>query len=170
MEPHVFKADYSLQGRPESEKESQNGNIIDYMMELGLFKAYEEAFLAIPHIIDFRKKAAYEYILFELNKFTKKWNGKITGVIDYNKHQADISIVLPFFEFSDKEDLQLLKKVSEEAEYVDFSSDAGKIKLYVLIEYFTPIEDTSHLIEKTILADEEFVEFLAEQEDQESDE
>lgn len=86
--------------------------------------------------------------LFKIcNKIARHSKSFIRGVIDYEKCDAHIEMVLPFWEFSTAEDMKDLRDMSDKAVTVLFQSAPGdKIKVWLSINYFRRIiledEDT----------------------------
>lgn len=115
------------------------GGCIGVLKESGFFQAYKAEMDKIPKRIVPKEKADYEYLLSECDAYVRQFEGKIRGVVDYEKWEASIDLYMEHFEFCDKEALTLLKEIAERAENVTFSIRDGKLRLSIFIGYFDEV-------------------------------
>ena len=165
LENIIYERDYAEEKMKCIEKESAlHTQIFDHAIESGFFKAYSDAMRALPKYIVPADKAAYEDLLPRLDKLASKWGGRIKGVVDYEKWESYIVLVQPFLEFTTEEEHNLLVDIATKTHIFNVTpTEDGKVRIYIMINYFAEIGDTENLIEETIRKDDKLVELLAQQ-------
>lgn len=166
MENVVFERDYEEEHRKAHEQQSLDAKVFDTAIETGFWKAYGEMMDAIPKIVVPEDKAAYEDLLPRLDNLARRFGGKIHGEIRYDKWQSEIIVTLPFLEIGDDEEYQLFKDLAAKTHLVTISAtEDGKVRVYVMINYFKEIEDATEAVEGLIAENETLAELLRQVED-----
>ena len=119
MENIVFERDY------EEEHRQQDGNdaasaIFEIATDGGFIAAYADAMQVIPKVVVPADKENYEYLLQRSDELAQRWGGKVRGVVNYEKWEATINLLLPFAEFCDRDDLNLLKEFADKLPFTLF--------------------------------------------------
>lgn len=167
MKNEVFERDYAEERR-QRVKLKQNSttamDIIGHAASSGLFKKYGEAMNALPKYIVPEDKKAYEDLLSRLDNLARRMGGKIKGVVDYEKWESYIIVILPFFECASKSDITLLKDIAEKSNSMSIqATEDGNIRIYIMINYFAEIGDTDAILEDVIMEDDKLVALLEQQ-------
>lgn len=164
MKNEIFERDYTR--KPTDKKkilDSKEPNVFDIAAESGLFKAYNDAMNKIPKYIVQEDKKAYEDLLCRLDIYAKRLQGKIKGIVDYEKYDAHIIVELPHFEVCNSDEFALLSDIATKTHLVIFeASENGCIRLYIMINYFNEVEDTEHILDECIMNNKKLVEMLTE--------
>ena len=130
MENIVFERDY------EEEHRQQDGNdaasaIFEIATDGGFIAAYADAMQVIPKVVVPADKENYEYLLQRSDELAQRWGGKVRGVVNYEKWEATIDLLLPFAEFCDRDDLSLLKEFADKSHSITFqTNDDGRLRSF----------------------------------------
>lgn len=172
MKNEVFERDYAEERRQRLKQNSTTArDIIDHATSSGLFKKYSEAMNALPKYIVPEDKKAYEDLLPRLDNLARRMGGKIKGVVDYEKWESSIIVILPFFECTSESEAALLKDIAEKSNSMSIqATEDGNIRIYVMINYFSEIGDADAILVDAIMEDDKLVALLEQQrsEDKES--
>ena len=99
-------------------------------------------------------KRKYEYLLSQLDELAEYHGGRIKGIVSYQKWESHIFLEVPYLEFGNDKEHQLLKDVNEMADLVTVAAtEGGWIRISVMINYF---EDVVSDEEKSAILLEEF--------------
>ncbi len=136
-------------------------SVVEQALSSGFFDTYKKAVAAMPKCVVLEDKKTYDDLLERLDALARFWGGKIKGVVDYEKWQSSIEVILPTFEFTFQEELKLLSDIAAKTHLVSFSAtDNGEVCLYIMINYFQELGDTDKLLEETIMQDEALTDLL----------
>lgn len=114
---------------------------VEFLHAIGYFKACDKFERYIPKIINEKDRENYGRLLKDSYSYAKNHYGKVKGVIDYERYQATIKIIVPIFEFETKEDREFLKDVTENAALFWFERlENGKIVFNIFLKYFDNVE------------------------------
>lgn len=162
LENIVFEKDYAEEAAQQREDPPDiYDEIFDYAVKDGFLKTLTSAMKAMPKVVVAEDKAAYEDLLARLDTLAQMYGGQIKGVVDYERWESRITVILPFFEISTDEEHELLADIAEKAHYFNISAtEDGNVRLTVMINYFEELGDKESLIEETIEQDEKLVELL----------
>ena len=150
MENIVFERDY------EEEHRQQDGNdtasaIFEIATDGGFIAAYADAMQVIPKVVVPADKENYEYLLQRSDELAQRWGGKVRGVVNYEKWEATIDLLLPFAEFCDRDDLNLLKEFADKSHSITFqTNDDGRLRIHIFILYFEEIADKNEIFESIL--------------------
>ena len=150
MENIVFERDY------EEEHRQQDGNdtasaIFEIATDGGFIAAYADAMQVIPKVVVPADKENYEYLLQRSDELAQRWGGKVRGVVNYEKWEATIDLLLPFAEFCDRDDLSLLKEFADKSHSITFqTNDDGRLQIHIFILYFEEIADKNEIFESIV--------------------
>lgn len=150
MENIVFERDY------EEEHRQQDGNdaasaIFEIATDGGFIAAYADAMQVIPKVVVPADKENYEYLLQRSDELAQRWGGKVRGVVNYEKWEATIDLLLPFAEFCDRDDLNLLKEFADKSHSITFqTNDDGRLRIHIFILYFEEITDKNEIFESIL--------------------
>ena len=163
MENEIFERDYRETENKETMSPSQQ-KIWEYVVESGLFQAYDDAIRQMPKYIVKKDKDAYERLLSRLNIYARRKHGKIKGIVDYEKYESHIYVELPYFETCFAEDFDLLSEMATKTHNVTFTaSEDGGIRLSIRINYFDEVENSKYVFTDCIMKDKKLVEMLMEE-------
>ncbi|MDD3227813.1 MAG: hypothetical protein PHE09_01225 [Oscillospiraceae bacterium] len=140
----VFERDYEEEHRKQAEADASSTEraIFNIATDGGFLKAYSDAMDAIPKVVVPADKENYEYLLARADEFARRWGGKVRGVVNYQKWDATIDLILPFAEFGDADDRSLLMDFAEKSHSITFeATENGKLKIHIFIYYFEEIAD-----------------------------
>lgn len=158
MENEIYEKDYTC---PEEETASYHRTEMEYIFrqriaESEFVRKFDEKFKSIPRMINPKQKTTYNRLLNVMDGYAMKHNGHIKGIVDYKNWSAHIYITLPFFEFTNDEDYELLKEIRDNSYRLTFSTtDEGFIRLSIAIEYFYELENVDELVDKLYNEDEQ---------------
>ena len=157
MKNEVYEADYRRK-----DKSEEIPKAFEVAVETGFFKTYNDIMRSIPKVIVPEDKKNYEELLQKLDSFAKRRCGMIRGIVNYEKFDSHIYITLPFFEFSHKEEHELLAELESKAHSLTFTvTDDGMIQLSIMINYFDEIYDTANVFDMALEGNNELMEALA---------
>ena len=165
MENEIYEMDYTC---PTEETPSYHRTEMEYVlrqhiMDSEFVRKYDEKFKSIPRMINPKQKMIYGRLLNRMNGFAMKHNGRIKGVVDYKNWSAHIYVTLPFFEFTNDEEYELLKQLTDESYRLTFTTtDDGHIQLSIAVEYFYELENTEELVKELFNDDEQLNEIMDE--------
>ena len=165
MENEIYEMDYTC---PREETPSYHRTEMEYVlrqhiMDSEFVRKYDEKFKSIPRMINPKQKMIYGRLLNRMNGFAMKHNGHIKGVVDYKNWSAHIYVTLPFFEFTNDEEYELLKQIADESYRLTFSTtDDGHIQLSIAVEYFHELENADELLKELFNDDEQLNEIMDE--------
>lgn len=158
MKNEVYEADYRRNSRTE-----EIPGAFEIAVETGFFKTYNDIMRSIPKVIVPEDKKNYEELLRKLDSLAKRRGGMIRGIVNYEKFDSHIYITLPFFEFSHKEEHELLAELESKAHSLTFTvTDDGMIQLSVMINYFEEIGDTENVFDMAMEGNQELMDALIE--------
>lgn len=162
MENQVFERDYAEEHAARKMISSKTDeDVLEHAINNGFFKAYTDAMNALPKYIVPEDKKAYEELLPQLDALAMRLGGKIRGVVDYEKWDSKITVILPFFECSSQSEFALLADIAQRSDLLTITAtEDGNVKLSIMINYFNEIGDKENLLEETIVQDEELVNLL----------
>lgn len=157
MKNEVYEADYRRK-----DKSEEIPKAFEVAVETGFFKTYNDIMRSIPKVIVPEDKKNYEELLQKLDFLAKRRGGMIRGIVNYEKFDSHIYITLPFFEFSHKEEHELLAELESKAHSLTFTvTDDGMIQLSIMINYFDEIYDTANVFDMALEGNNELMEALA---------
>ena len=159
----VYEQDYRKHREQYHEMVSSSGrdDAFNLIMELGIMKDIDRRFLELPHIINPTIKTAYEHSLLLLDSWAMLKGGQIKGEVSYEKFDACITVIFPFFEFIDEASIEYLRYLSTYARSITFCPAAeGGIELRVSFNYFEDFGDKNAIIEEEIQKHPELVDAL----------
>lgn len=165
MENEIYERDYTC---PDEDTASFQRGVLDselrqHIMTSEFVRKFDEKFKSMPRMVNPKQKLLYERLLKRMDGFALKHDGYIKGVISYKNWDAHIYVVLPFFEFSDDEQYEILKDITNNSYRLTFSvTEEGLIQLSIAIEYFEELEDVSKMINELYAEDEELSAILEE--------
>ena len=120
-------------------------------LQSGVYRSIGERIHELPHVLNPIKKAAYEKCLVVLEKYAAQWGGYIKGIVSYRSYDASIELDLPFHEFIEKENMDDLRFIAQNARYVVFTPlDDGRIKMVLRFDYFEEVGDVETIIEEEL--------------------
>lgn len=158
MKNEVYEADYRRK-----DKSEEIPKAFEVAVETGFFKTYNDIMRSIPKVIVPEDKKNYEELLRKLDSLAKRRGGMIRGIVNYEKFDSHIYITLPFFEFSHKEEHELLAELESKAHSLTFTvTDDGMIQLSVMINYFEEIGDTENIFDVAMEGNQELMDALIE--------
>ena len=135
MENSIYEKDYAEEH--EKNRQSEDVDILAQAISGGFLKRLEDSLRAIPKMIIPEYKANYEYLLKMCDDLAKQLGGHIRGVVDYERWEAAIDVVLPYAEFANQDGLLLLKNMAEKALSVTFrATDDGNTRIRLYVPYF----------------------------------
>ena len=135
MENSIYEKDYAEEH--EKNRQSEDVDILAQAISGGFLKRLEDSLRAIPKMIIPEYKANYEYLLKMCDDLAKQLGGHIRGVVDYERWEAAIDVVLPYAEFANQDGLLLLKSMAEKALSVTFrATDDGNTRIRLYVPYF----------------------------------
>ena len=168
LESEIFERDYTKRKTEMSAENLEASKVFDYAVESGFFREIAERVRAIPKRIVFEDKEAYENLLPRLDELAKRHGGKIRGIVDYEKWEADIVLTLPFFECANSRDLGLLADIATKTNLVTVTAtEDGQVRVFIMIHYFEEMEDQDAIVEEMIQQDDKLVEMLLKQQEKE---
>lgn len=157
MKNEVYEADYRRK-----DKSEEIPKAFEVAVETGFFKTYNDIMRSIPKVIVPEDKKNYEELLQKLDFLAKRRGGMIRGIVNYEKFDSHIYITLPFFEFSHKEEHELLAELESKAHSLTFTvTDDGMIQLSIMINYFDEVYDTANVFDMALEGNNELMEALA---------
>ena len=141
--------------------EAGHGEAFDLIKKLGIMSDIDKRFLALPHVINPTIKLAYDKCLLMLDSWAMLKGGRIKGEVSYERFDAIITVIFPFFEFLEGSSIEYLRFLTMYARNVTFQpSDDGNIEMHVCFDYFEDIGDKDAIIEEEIQKHPELVEAL----------
>lgn len=162
MENSIYEKDYAEEH--EKNRKSEDVDILAQAISGGFLKRLEDSLKAVPKMIVPEYKANYEYLLSVCDDLAKQLGGHIRGVVDYERWEAAIDVVLPYAEFANQDDLLLLKNMAEKAYSVTFrATDDGNTRIRLYVPYFENlISDAGkeYLKYDALMKDEDLVKML----------
>lgn len=145
MKDEIYERNY--RSTDTSERERKIYNAMNVISDTGIFDSINKRLNSLPHVIVPEKKRFYRECLQLLDGMAKRMGGTIKGIVSYQEYDAQISIVLPFFEFSFKEDMEILKHMAKAARAVSiYHENDNMIRLVVYIDYFEAMGDVEKII------------------------
>ena len=158
MKNEVYEADYRRKAKSEEIPKA-----FEVAVKTGFFKTYNDIMHSIPKVIVPEDKKNYEELLQKLDFLAKRRGGMIRGIVNYEKFDSHIYITLPFFEFSRKEEHELLAELESKAHSLTFTvTDDGMIELSVMINYFEELGNTDNVFDMALYGNEKLTEALLE--------
>lgn len=83
------------------------------------------------------QKENYGFLLNACDQLAKQMKGCVKGIVDYQRLDATIKLILPFFEVSAEQDFQLIREITDRACTFCFEpTEEDGICLDILIDYF----------------------------------
>lgn len=157
MEDIEYERDYAeaRDTRITSTYPAESLDLFDQLAESGILSAYGKRLDAFPKVIVAEDKQKYEYLLSRLDELAEYHGGKIKGIVSYQKWESHIFLEVPYLEFGNDREHQLLKEVNEMADLVTITAtEGGWICVSIMINYF---EDVVSDEEKSAILLEEFL-------------
>lgn len=162
MENLVYERDYADEHRKRREREGIA--VLERVISGGFLKNLEDSYKALPKMIVPEYKANYEHLLDACDNIAKQLGGHIRGVVDYERWEAFVDVVLPYAEFASEEELQLLKEISEKVYSATFrATEDGNTNLRLYIPYFEDLvsdEEKEYLKYEELIKDPELLKQL----------
>lgn len=160
MENIVFERDYS-----QDRKQDDRCDAIFQRAMFGSFaKDYQEAMEKIPKVVVPEYKENYEYLLRVCDDLAQQWGGSVRGVVSFQSWDAQIDLDLPVVEFSNTEELQLLRDIAEKSHSVSFQpNENGGLNVHIFNLYFEELaseEYRGYLKYEALMNDPELAEML----------
>ena len=175
MKNQIFERDYRLTDEEtvKASKKTVNDNIAEQLKILDNIQDCISTVIKTTYRYIVQKdKDTYDNLLHRLDAYAKRFCGKITGVMDYNKWYAYIIVELEYFEACTPDDFALLADLVTTTFSVAFTvADYGGVRLYITIGYFDEIEyteldeciiETYDMAKEKTLSDPKIADFLAE--------
>ena len=120
-------------------------------LKSGVYKAIDERIRELPHVLDPVKKAAYDKCLAILERYAARWGGYIKGIVSYKSYEASIELDLPFHEFIDRDNMNDLVFIAQNARYLLFTPmEDGRVQLILRFNYFEEVGDVDAIIEEEL--------------------
>ncbi len=167
----VYEKDYTASHRRYRQltRDSESNELLKRMADAGVFAAYNEAWLAIPRIVNAERKAAYDKALELCDRLAMIKGGKVRGVVNYESFDATIDMVLPTFEFFNDR-LDIIRHIASTARNILFETNTyGEIRMHLLYDYFEEIEDPSNLFTDEVMKHPDLVDDILAHEDKEKE-
>ena len=97
----IYEHDYRKEKEERiSQTHSENSDrAFQLAQDTGVYKAIGDHIRALPHVLNPRKKEAYEKTLAILERYAAHWGGYIKGTISYEIFDSYLYLDLPFHEF-----------------------------------------------------------------------
>ncbi len=144
MENYVFKKDYSKEDDCIDEKEITAEDIVPSPIAREYIKFHNSFMRRLPKIVVQKDKETFERVVPKLNELAKLLNGTIEATIDYEKWDSHIVMTLPFFEIARDEERKLFLDIFENSNGFNITAtEDGKVRIYILINYFEEIMPSS---------------------------
>ncbi len=164
MENSIYEKDYAEEHKKSCD--SEDVDVLKQAISGGFLKRLEDSIKVIPKIVVPEYKENYEYLLGACDDLAKQLGGHIRGIVDYERWEAAIDVVLPYAEFANPEDLLLLKGMAEKAYSVTFrATDDGNTRIRLYVPYFETLitdDGKEYLKYKALMKDPELVKMLGE--------
>ena len=120
-------------------------------LKSGVYKSIDERIRELPHILNPAKKAAYDKCLAILEQYAARWGGYIKGVVSYKSYDASIELDLPFHEFIERDNMDDLVFIAQNARYVVFSPfEEDRVQMVLRFNYFEEVGDVEAIIEEEL--------------------
>ena len=120
-------------------------------LKSGVYKSIDERIRELPHVLNPVKKAAYDKCLAILERYAARWGGHIKGVVSYKSYDASIELDLPFHEFIERDNMDDLVFIAQNARYVVFSPmEGGRVQMVLRFNYFEEVGDVEAIIEEEL--------------------
>ena len=120
-------------------------------LKSGVYKSIDERIRELPHVLNPVKKAAYDKCLAILERYAARWGGYIKGVVSYKSYDASIELDLPFHEFIERDNMDDLVFIAQNARYVVFSPlEDGRVQMVLRFNYFEEVGDVEAIIEEEL--------------------
>lgn len=162
MENLVFERDYT-KNRVQSTHSEQLPDIIEQLISGGFIEKYMDTINAVPKIIVPEYKANYEYVLQACDDLAKYWDGSVRGVVDYKHWEANITLILPYAEFTSPEDLEMLRDIAEKSHGVTIRPVNDSLHIHIHNRYFEDLiseKGKNFIAYDCIMRDKKLVEML----------
>jgi hypothetical protein len=161
----IYEHDYRKEKEERiSQTHSENSDrAFQLAQDTGVYKAIGDRIRALPHVLNPRKKEAYEKTLAILERYAAHWGGYIKGTISYEIFDSYLYLDLPFHEFVNRDNMDELIFIAQNARSICFSTEEnGLIRMAVHIDYFEEIGDIDAIIEEEVLKRPELCDALIE--------
>lgn len=130
MRSSVYAKDYSA----DRNVQTQPGELKE---EAEFIRDYSEFMQVLPKKVSVKKKTQYEHLLNQCDWLAANEKGKIRAVIDEEKAEAWIEIILSFLEFTCEAEFHLLSDICTAAEYIKIdATEEGTICFMIRLPYF----------------------------------
>ena len=149
MDNVIYERDYTVEPAPEDPADQ-----LMYERTKDLLRRFNRRILAVPRAVDPLRRALYDRLLTVCDAFAKRHGGRITGLIDYQKYDATIQVILPYFEFEDAEDFPLLRSLRL-ADTVTFQTcKSGGVELVLFLNCFITLHPSREGLLQKIIAED----------------
>ena len=146
MENIVYERDYKSEHENPNE-DATSSAIVDIACNQGFLAKYAKAVDAIPKVVVPADKANYEYLLKKADGLAKRLGGKVRGVVNYKEWDASIELILPFAEFGNRDDRDMLMEFADKSHSITFqATEDGKLRIYIWFFYFEEIADKQEIL------------------------
>jgi hypothetical protein len=149
MKNIVFERDYE-EDHHKADEDSTTSAIFDIATDGGFIAAFADAMQVIPKVVvPPIRKTTNICLNDQMNLHMLGWKG--ARVVNYEKWEATIDLLLPYAEFCDRDDLNLLKEFADKSHSITFqASDGGKLRIHIFILYFEEIADKDEIFESIL--------------------
>ena len=98
---------------------------------------------AARYVLLHGKKECFYECLRRMDRFAKKYCGKLRAIFSVESHTATIQVTLSSLRFADWEDFDLLTYVASHAASVSLKNENGSDMLFVNVECFAAVSNDS---------------------------
>ena len=106
------------------------------LKEKGLFTLYKEMFARLTRVVVPEYKEAFERLVVRLDSLARTRGGRIRADVDTTVFEASIEVILPFFEFGNFNEKELLRQLTDAYSISFEPTDDGCVRLQIIAPYF----------------------------------
>lgn len=105
---------------------------------------------SIPRVINPSHKDVFAYMVKEADAFARDFGGTIEASIDYDRYKAEIRLILPFFDMTQKREKFFFMKAMALTDSIDVTpaADNDNINMTLNFKYFTELTASKEDLER----------------------
>lgn len=148
----VLQRDYTYIYDEDREENHAASEFWDAVCESPKLREAFEKRRSIPRMINPSRKEIFEYMVKEADAFTHDFGGTIEASINYDLYKAEIRLLLPFFDMTQKREKFFFMKAMALTDSIDVSpaADDQNINMTLGFRLFTELTADKEELEKAV--------------------
>ena len=146
----VLRRDYTYIYNEDREDNRAANDFWDAVCESSKLREAFELHRSVPRMINPSHQNVFTYMVKEADAFARDFGGTIEASIDYDRYKAEIKLLLPFFDMTQKREKFFFMKAMALTDSIDVTpaADNENINMTLNFKYFTELTASKEDLER----------------------